>query len=145
MAQGKEREVNQALHLFAATELRKAYGSGNNTDMTYLGEYSTVRYQPTDENDHEHEHVRGAPRFLRAEVVLMSTVNRGSLCVHPLRLQWTMFSARRRLVYLDIRERRSRVAEGGAGSCITYLVCPIRLGWLVAPRQALGARRRHRR
>lgn len=26
---GKEGEVNKALHLFAATELRKAYGAGD--------------------------------------------------------------------------------------------------------------------
>lgn len=33
---GKEEEVNKALHLFAATEIRKAYGGGDK-DLASLG------------------------------------------------------------------------------------------------------------
>lgn len=37
MLEGKQGDVNKALHLFAATELRKAYGAGD-AQLASLGE-----------------------------------------------------------------------------------------------------------
>lgn len=40
LGQGKEKEVNEALHLFAGTELRRAYSSTGNSDLSSLGMFT---------------------------------------------------------------------------------------------------------
>lgn len=37
LGQGKEKEINEALHLFAGKELRRAYGGAGNSELTSLG------------------------------------------------------------------------------------------------------------
>lgn len=37
LGQGKEKAINEALHLFAGKELRRAYGGAGNSELTSLG------------------------------------------------------------------------------------------------------------
>lgn len=58
MLEGKQGEVNKALHLFAATELRKAYGTQGNAQLASLGEPLIARRAaPAAQSDYHIEQI----------------------------------------------------------------------------------------